>query len=203
MSSPNPSSAPAAPSAPAQPQPQVPYNGVHPILHYASWGAAILAPIALFIPARRTRSSTLQNAVIVSGGFWAFNNLALSYTGKSIVERSNERWGKIFKSISGSELPEKAQRNKQLMEAERKRRAEAAGQEYIPKDQQRTALQKLWLGDEKDDWKTRRMAEEKKALDEGKGYGDLIMEQIGEVFGSSKKGEEASKKDGEEPKKKD
>jgi hypothetical protein len=42
------------------------------------------------------------------------------------------------------------------------------------------------MGGEKSGWKERRLEEERKALEEGKGYGDLIMEHIREAFGGSK-----------------
>lgn len=48
-------------------------------------------------------------------------------------------------------------------------------------------LEKLWMGEEKEGWKERRIEEERKALEEGKGYTDLIMEQIWDVWNWDKK----------------
>jgi hypothetical protein len=61
-------------------------------------------------------------------------------------------------------------------------------------------LQKLWYGEEGDDWKPKRDEREKKALEEGKGYGDLIMSQIWEVWNWGKTGEEEKADDGKETK---
>ena len=46
-------------------------------------------------------------------------------------------------------------------------------------------LERVWLGEEKDDklnWRQRRLEKDREALGQGKGYGDLIMEQIREVW---------------------
>lgn len=44
---------------------------------------------------------------------------------------------------------------------------------------------KLWYGNGREGpgWKERRMREEMEALEEGKGYGDLISDAVREVFG--------------------
>ena len=41
---------------------------------------------------------------------------------------------------------------------------------------------KLWMGEEGEGWKEKRMREEKEAMEEGKGYGDIILDQIWEVW---------------------
>ncbi|KAI4195238.1 MAG: hypothetical protein LQ350_007320 [Teloschistes chrysophthalmus] len=42
---------------------------------------------------------------------------------------------------------------------------------------------RLWYGREGPGWKERRMKEEREALEEGRGYGDLIGDAVREVFG--------------------
>jgi hypothetical protein len=53
------------------------------------------------------------------------------------------------------------------------------------------------MGNEEEGWKERRLREEQKALDEGKGYGDMIKEHIWEVWnwGDAKKKTDEEKKD--------
>lgn len=46
-------------------------------------------------------------------------------------------------------------------------------------------------------WKENRLREEREALEEGKGYGDIIMEQIWEVWNWGGKGTGGGRKDGE------
>ena len=49
----------------------------------------------------------------------------------------------------------------------------------------------------KETWKERRMREEREAFARGRGYGDLIMDQIREVVGWDKTGAEGKKKEEE------
>lgn len=62
---------------------------------------------------------------------------------------------------------------------------------------ERGVLGRLWMGGEEEGWKERRLEEERKALEEGKGYTDMILEQIWEVWNWDKKkgkgGEEGKK----------
>lgn len=44
-------------------------------------------------------------------------------------------------------------------------------------------MEKLWLGGEDRDWKEKRNKREKEALESGKSYGDLIADQVSEVWG--------------------
>lgn len=62
----------------------------------------------------------------------------------------------------------------------------------------RGLLEKVWMGSEGKDWKEKRDKREKEALEEGKGYGDLILDQIWEVWSWGKdKNEEVREKDEE------
>jgi hypothetical protein len=145
----------------------------------------------------------LQNSVLGGASFWGFNQLAHDYTGKSITARSSERWGALLgrspqeqqqqenktgTGLSLAGLPtERAARNRELMEAERRRRAEAEGREYKGKDN-RGLWERMWMGGEKEGWKEKRLEEERKAIESGKGYGGLIMDQISEVWSGSGRG---------------
>lgn len=58
-----------------------------------------------------------------------------------------------------------------------------------------SVLSRIWMGDEKEGWKERRLEEERKALEEGKGYMDMIFEQIWDVWNwDKKKGEGENRK---------
>jgi len=41
---------------------------------------------------------------------------------------------------------------------------------------------RLWMGDEGPGWQKRRLEREREELEGGKGYGDIIMDQVREVF---------------------
>lgn len=128
--------------------------------------------------------------LLASGSFWGFNQLAYDYSGKSIVQRSNERWGRIFNSFDEGLPTEKARLVKAQLDAQKtqKKQDEAARleAERIRKEDEdnkkRGLLTRVWMGDESDDWKQRRIEEDKKALESGKGYGDIIIDQIWEAW---------------------
>ena len=50
--------------------------------------------------------------------------------------------------------------------------------------------ERLWMGGEAAGWKERRLREEQEALAEGKGYWDLIAEQVWEVWNWGRKDED-------------
>jgi hypothetical protein len=60
-------------------------------------------------------------------------------------------------------------------------------QERGQKEKERGLLEKVWMGNEGDDWKEKRDRREREALEEGKGYWDLIKEQIWDVWSSGEK----------------
>ena len=188
-------SAPPAPSAPA-PNPsggdapvEAQWNGTSPIIHYSAIGLAVVCPLTLLLPSSRKGGvNRLQNMILGGGAFWGFNQLAYDFTGTSIYQRSNERWGKILSPMG---LPEKAQQNKALMEAERARReallpaedrAAAEARRRQREEADLGALDRL-MGAEKG-WREKRDEKEKEALASGKGYWDLIMEHISEAWPS-------------------
>lgn len=58
------------------------------------------------------------------------------------------------------------------------------------------AAKDLWMGGEKEGWKEKRLAEEQKKLDEGEGYGSMIVDQIWEVWNwGEKKAEDLKETD--------
>lgn len=52
---------------------------------------------------------------------------------------------------------------------------------------------KLWYGSETEGWKERRIREEREALEEGRGYGELIGDTMREVFGGAVDKEDVEK----------
>jgi len=51
------------------------------------------------------------------------------------------------------------------------------------------AWEKVWMGEETEGWKERRVEEEKQAFEKGEGYGSLIAKHFKDVFGSRKENE--------------
>ncbi|KAK0652882.1 hypothetical protein B0T16DRAFT_107012 [Cercophora newfieldiana] len=210
---PAPQQTPTSSPAPSSPAPDpTKYNGTLPALHNAAVVVAILGPIGLLLPGRTRGAFTLQNIILGSSSAWALNQLSHDYTGQSIAARSMARWTAIGTSITRSfdALPtDAARRNAQLMEAERIRREAGMDEEDRKKAEQarreralseRGFVARLWMGGEEEGWERKRLEEERRALESGKGYWDLITEQISEVWngkcgkekkeGEGKKGEE-------------
>ncbi|PSS12863.1 hypothetical protein M430DRAFT_36099 [Amorphotheca resinae ATCC 22711] len=168
------------------------------LIHNMSVAALIACPILILIPPRKFDIYTIA---LLTGTLVSANQLTYEYSGRSFATR----WGERLAAFSSTELPPKAQEmqerlrrerevrdaarlgvsvraqeveagSKILEEVERRREGEGKGKK------ERGILERVWYGQEGDDWKQKRDQREKEALEEGKGYGDLIMEQIWEVW---------------------
>ncbi|KAN0098181.1 hypothetical protein V8E51_013844 [Hyaloscypha variabilis] len=168
------------------------------LIHNVSLGALVICPIIILLPPRKLDIYTLG---LLSGMFAGGNQLSKEYTGTSILQR----FGNRLESISGHELPPKAREMQARLKEEKLRRAEGIesvrrkGEELAERnrvEKERGLLEKVWMGGESEDWKAKRDQKEKEALEEGKGYGGLIMDQIWEVWNwGREKTEEIKEKD--------
>ena len=85
------------------------------------------------------------------------------------------------------DLPgEKARDVQERLKRERLLRAQPGGQGSERGEEgnakEKGVVEKLWMGQEGEGWKERRIREEREALEEGRGYGGLIVDQIWEVW---------------------
>ena len=96
------------------------------------------------------------------------------------------------------DLPsERAEEVRAKLKAQKEREAQMmmqAGKEKETEGEQRGVVENIWMGRETEGWKERRLKEEQKALDEGKGYGDLIQEHIWDVWNWGKKDSDGEEK---------
>ncbi|KAJ5121533.1 uncharacterized protein N7515_009494 [Penicillium bovifimosum] len=185
--------------------------------NYAAYTFLIGAPILLALPPRKL--DPLSVLVICSFGFSA-NHLATEHTGKSLIDRLDARISRVQNVFS--DLPsERAQEIQERLRAARDAQLAQAQQEQLQariaalegkleggkedgslsaeieklkarQMQEKGVVQRVWMGGESEGWKERRLREERKALSEGKGYGDLIQEHIWDVWtwgGKEGKGE--------------
>lgn len=191
---PPPTSSTPTPQQPADKHPHPPW------IHNSALVIAILGPIALFAPPRRMG---LQALFLSGSTSYAINILAYDYTGESIYQRTVRRAQSVQNiAISGGDeaLPEKARRTQAMMRQERARREAALPEEErarlrVDREERERAQNKFqvwWKGEE--GWKAERDAKERKALEEGRGYSGLIVDQVKEVISGHKEGE-AEKKD--------
>ncbi|EPE33588.1 hypothetical protein GLAREA_06601 [Glarea lozoyensis ATCC 20868] len=166
------------------------------LIHTVSLISVVLCPVILALPPRKL---DVYSILLVSGTFVGGNQLAREYTGRSIVQRVQEipaRWpssGKAENVIrketpwlgtDGAQLkttnPLPIERNKHGILDELQKQKAATGTSQKP------------------EWKQERDKREIEAAEEGKGYGDLITEQIWEVWNWGRgQAEELKEKDEE------
>jgi hypothetical protein len=126
-----------------------------------SIGLLVACPTLALLPPRRLNFYTF--ALI---GLWAgsANHLIKDRTGRSILDRLG--------NVGGDGLPTEKAR-----EIQRKLR-----EQKLVANKEKSMLEKVWMGDEGEDWKEKRLKKEREALKNGEGYGSLIMDQISEVW---------------------
>ncbi|OBT76925.1 hypothetical protein VF21_04133 [Pseudogymnoascus sp. 05NY08] len=125
------------------------------LLRYTSFGALVICPLLIALPPRKMDVYTI--AALASTGL-SGNYLVGDYTGRTIVDRA--------KFSAAGFMAEKAEEKKRLQEKIRMGEVLRSATDSRPKE----------------GWKAQRDEREKKAAEEGKGYGDLIMDQIWDVW---------------------
>lgn len=146
-------------------------------------GGVVLCPIIAILPPRKLDLYTFTLGV---GFYLSADHLCTLNTGRGLVQQ--------FTPMRAVDLPtERAKEMQKIIREEREK-----GRRLEGREEEKSVLGKLWMGDEKEGWKERRLEEERKAIEEGKGYMDMIFEQVWEVWNWDKKkgsGEEGGKKE--------
>lgn len=150
----------------------------------------VACPIIALLPPRKL---DLYTFALGACFYLSADHLSNEYNGRGLVENMTPKWTKTI-----TDLPTEKAKETQLRFENEKRLRE--GREALKEGSQipreRNLLQKLWMGDEEEGWKERRLEEERKALEEGRGLGSIIMDQIWEVWNWDKKkneGDEGTK----------
>lgn len=159
---------------------------------YTAYTFLIASPILIAIPPRKLDHFTvlLGSAFCISA-----NHITRERTGRSILDRLNTRPA-ILRELPSARAEEiqarlRASREKQVREAMGEELEKLKAREA----QEESVAKKVWMGGEKEGWLERRLQEEKKAIEEGKGYGDLIMDHVWEVWNWGKKKEESEEEE--------
>ncbi|KAI9667368.1 MAG: hypothetical protein M1821_000183 [Bathelium mastoideum] len=185
-----------APSDPPIPPPHVPspeeqrYNR---IMNNAYLFALVACPAIIALPPRKLDVYTFGLGLL-----WisSADSVAKNYTGLSL-------WDRVGRALA--EDPARAAARRERLEAAREARMRGGegfrrekGVEEEDKGRERSLLRRIWMGGEGDDWKEKRMREEREAMEEGKGYGEVMMDQIRGVWADQRRHvEEAGKDDGD------
>ncbi|KAL4916541.1 hypothetical protein BDW62DRAFT_202530 [Aspergillus aurantiobrunneus] len=165
---------------------------------YAALSFLIASPVLIALPPRKLDHLT----VLLTGAFCvSANHITRERTGRSIVDRIESCIARSSNHtpspspLIGADLPtDRAREIQAKIRAAREARMneEGVGKEEMEKlrarkEQDRRVVERLWMGSESAGWKERRLEEERKALGEGRGYGDLIKEHIWDVWTWGKK----------------
>lgn len=137
-------------------------------------GGLIVCPVIALLPPRKLDLYTLSLGV---GFYFSADHLCTLRTGRGLVQQ--------LSPARAVDLPtERAKEVQRILREEREKSRKTLERQ---EPQEKSLLGKIWMGDEKEGWKERRLEEEKKALEEGKTYTDMIFEQIWEVLNWDKK----------------
>jgi hypothetical protein len=174
------------------------------LVSYTSLGALILCPVLIALPPRKLDIYTLA---LISGTAIGGNQVLRDYTGRSITELVPTLQG-VLPSEHTTEIQERLKDgqvqgllfntagNKEGLAgthgtgtgptttaaARAVQEMKAAEEAQGLRDMGREAEGGVAPGRRKADWKAQRDAREKEALEDGRGYGGLIMDQIWEVW---------------------
>ncbi|KAA8568974.1 hypothetical protein EYC84_007946 [Monilinia fructicola] len=163
-----------------------------PLLHNASLAALIVCPIVMLLPPRKMDVYTfaLMTTTFIGGNHLAYEVIRKAKeTQRKIREAQEKKRMEESGKFSGKmiEFQHQGAKREGVLEALEKRSAGESTANKVEEERKESVLEKIWLGGEGKDWKEKRDQKEKEALEAGKGYGDLIMEQIWEVWNGGKK----------------
>jgi hypothetical protein len=149
-------------------------------------GGVVVCPLIMALPPRKLDLYTFTLSV---GFYLSADHLCTVNTGRGLVQQFVP--SRPLSSAVGMDLPtDKAREMQSRIREERekgRRRDGVLSGEGQENGEEKGLLGRLWMGDEKEGWKERRLEEERKALEEGKSYMDMIYEQIWEVWNWDKK----------------
>ena len=165
-------------------------------LHNTSLTMLFLAPALIALPPRKLDLYT----VALAGSFVASaNHLTKERTGRGLL--GNLPFVNATRPAAQKTKAEEFH-EKYRAEKERKRLLEEPVSVSATTSVGRTpsaleaAAKELWMGGETEGWKERRLREEQEKINQGEGYGSMIMDQIWEVWNwGEKKGEKITDKD--------
>ncbi|KAJ8108263.1 hypothetical protein OPT61_g8292 [Boeremia exigua] len=146
------------------------------IIRNVAIGGVIICPIIALLPPRKLDLYTFSLGV---GFYLSADHLCEARYGRGLVTQLSP-----FRAVG--DLPTERAREVQakIREAREEERRKLGHSEARDEG----ALKKFWMGGETEGWKERRLEEEKKALQEGKSYTDMIYEQIWDVWNWDRKG---------------
>ncbi|KAJ5112827.1 hypothetical protein N7532_000872 [Penicillium argentinense] len=165
--------------------------------NYAAMTFLVASPVLIALPPRKFDYLTVMHA---SAFCISANYITRERTGRSIVERLASRLPTRKPGVLRDLPSDRAEEIQARLRAAREAQIKEAVGEELEKLKARQAqdqgiAERVWMGGESPGWMERRLQEEQKALEEGKGYGDLIQEHIWDVWNWGKKKDEDEEDD--------
>ncbi|KAF1927582.1 uncharacterized protein M421DRAFT_421424 [Didymella exigua CBS 183.55] len=145
------------------------------ILRNVAIGGVVICPIIMLMPPRKLDLYTFSLGL---GFYLSADHLCESYYGRGLVTQ-------LSPFRAAADLPTERARE---VQAKIREAREEERRKLGTKEQGEGVLTKIWMGGESEGWKERRLEEEKKAIEEGKSFSDMIFEQIWDVWNWDKKG---------------
>ncbi|KAJ9656454.1 hypothetical protein H2198_004912 [Neophaeococcomyces mojaviensis] len=173
-------------------------NSFGSFLHNTSLAMLVITPVLIALPPRKLDLYTF----FLAGGFFASaNHLTKERTGAGLLyqlpgARPPPMALEYQRTVQEKRLLDEPQ--SQIQTSSIKEQLQKRGIEHRKEEGLEKMAKELWMGEEKEGWKEKRLAEEQKKLDEGEGYGSMIVDQIWEVWNwGEKKAEDLKEKDEE------
>ena len=143
---------------------------------------AVACPLLVLLPPRKLDFFTAGLCITT---IFSTNYLVADYTGRTITQHiTGARPAPVLSSGVGAQQTEDAQTR--VSDAVRLERQEALLR--APVDKEKTGIaEQVEASRQQAKWAIERQREEQEALDEGKGFGDIIMDQVYEVWNWGKK----------------
>ncbi|KAK0507636.1 hypothetical protein JMJ35_009525 [Cladonia borealis] len=156
----------------------------------------LACPVLALLPPRK-----LDLYTFTLSGAWVYSATELAYSHPRRVRLQYQAQAMMRDAGVGEDEMEEGKGRGLRSEATEESLGDGNGE--IEDGGVRGLLRKAWMGDEKAGWQKRRLEREREELESGKGYGDLIMEQVREVFprfggGGRGRGEEDENENGGE-----
>ena len=146
------------------------------IIRNVAIGGVIICPLIALMPPRKLDLYTFSLGV---GFYLSADHLCESHYGRSLVSQ-------LSPFRAATDLP--TERAREVQAKIREARDEERRKLGQSAEEDKGVLKKIWMGGETEGWKERRLQEEKKAIEEGKSFSDMIYEQIWDVWNWDKKG---------------
>lgn len=167
----------SAPQPPTHPPTASETQQYQRVTHNIALAGIVLTPAIALLPPRKLDFYTFS-----LGGVFLLsaNHLIVERTNKSILQNFSGYTG-----LWRSHPTERYEEVQQRLAREKLPRAQPSGQGSERAENQGTTsmdvAKRIWIGQQGQDWKQKRLQEERDAIAEGKGYGDLILDQISDV----------------------